>query len=340
MVATTTKKENTMAGVQAGLNSLLGVIEQEITEKMDAEVKKVNDKLHKVVKETDEKILNGVQLTVTYEDKQNKIAGTKHKKFVELLTVVGQRIPVMLVGSAGTGKTYGAKQVSEALGIPFYAISVGAQTSKTDLLGYMNANGTYVSTAFRDAWENGGVYVMDEIDAGNSNVTITLNSALSSDYCAFPDGMVTRHKNFMFIATANTFGHGASRQYVGRNQLDAATLDRFVTIDWDLDESLEEKLVHPYTYGKAWLQVVKRMREYSESSGIRMLITPRASIHGSKMLEQNMKPSFVIGSTILSSAPDKSKSDLESVANKAWTTAFDLHKEETTKAKENNKLEV
>ena len=325
-----------MAGVQAGLNSLLGVIEAEITEKMDAEVKKVNEQLQQVVKETDEKILSGVKLTIQYNDKEHKVDGIKHAKFKELLTVVGQRIPVMLVGSAGTGKTFGAKQVSDALGIPFYAISVGAQTSKTDLLGYMNANGNYVSTAFRDAWEKGGVYVMDEIDAGNSNVTITLNSALSSDFCAFPDGMVQRHKDFMFIATANTFGHGASRQYVGRNQLDAATLDRFVTIEWDLDEKLEEKLVHPYTFGKEWLKVVKRMRKYSEDCGIRILITPRASIHGSKMLEQKMKPSFVIDSTILSSAPEKSKTDMKRVADKTWKELMD-EREELEKEKESKK---
>ncbi len=47
------------------------------------------------------------------------------------------------------------------------------------------------------------------------------------------------------IAAANTFGHGADVQYVGRNQLDAATLDRFAvgTVFVDYDKNMEWALV-------------------------------------------------------------------------------------------------
>jgi hypothetical protein len=43
-------------------------------------------------------------------------------------------------------------------------------------------------------------------------------------------------------AAANTYGTGADALYVGRNQLDAATLDRFYVVEMDYDRKLEAKL--------------------------------------------------------------------------------------------------
>ena len=53
-----------------------------------------------------------------------------------------------------------------------------------------------------------------------------------------------RHKDFVMAIIGNTWGHGADRLYVGRNQLDEAFLDRFRmrTIDVQYDETLEEML--------------------------------------------------------------------------------------------------
>ena len=43
----------------------------------------------------------------------------------------------------------------------------------------------------------------------------------------------------MFIAAGNTTGAGADMKFVGRNQLDGATLDRFVFVFWEYDEDFE-----------------------------------------------------------------------------------------------------
>jgi MoxR-like ATPase len=331
-----TVKEKNM-GVQAGLNSLLGTIESEINSKIDEEVKKVNKKLKQTLQEVDEKIMSGVSLNITYDNKTTRVTGLKHQNFTKLLQVAGQRIPIMLVGEAGTGKTHGAKQVADALGLEFYSMSVGSQTSKTDIDGYMNATGNYVKGVTYD-WAKGGtlgkgaVLCLDEIDAGNSNVTISLNSLLSNGYKLFPNGeMVQVHPNSVFIATANTFGFGASRQYVGRNQLDAATLDRFVTIDWDLDEKLESKLASVYTFGEAWLKTIKDTRKYAYDNGLKMIISPRATLNGSKMLEVGLDKQFVVDTTIVKSAPESSKDGLRQfVLHKfeEYSKGIELKKEE------------
>jgi MoxR-like ATPase len=54
--------------------------------------------------------------------------------------------------------------------------------------------------------------------------------------------MVEKHENFRIVATANTYGNGATLEFIGRNAIDGATLDRFTVIDWNIDEILELKL--------------------------------------------------------------------------------------------------
>ena len=248
----------------------------------------INEKSAKVIADIEKQVQELKQYTPTVVIKdgtRTKIEGLKHRQLNDLISMVGAGLNVMITGMAGTGKTKSAQQVAEALKLNFYCMSVGAQTSKSDLVGYMDANGKYISTMFRKAYEKGGVFVMDEIDAGNSNVLIVLNSALSNGVCAFPDKMVQMHKNFHFIATANTYGNGADRTYVGRNQLDGATLDRFATIDWKIDEKLEEALVKGLRYSNIWLKTVRSLRKYIDERSMRAIVSPRATIKGATVLE-------------------------------------------------------
>lgn len=213
-------------------------------------------------------------LKVVTDNGDNLVKGAKHSQLPALINMVGAGLNVMLTGSAGSGKTHAATQVAEALGVKFYALSVGAQTSKSDIVGFIDAGGTYRSTPFRQAYEKGGVFVMDEIDAGNSNVLIQINSALSNGICSFPDKQVKVHKDFHFIATANTYGKGESMKYVGRNRLDAATLDRFTIFHWDIDEKVERAIAGDDI---AIYKAIAAARSYCERSEIDAMITPRTT---------------------------------------------------------------
>lgn len=158
---------------------------------------------------------------------------------------------------------------------------------------------------------------MDEIDAGNANVLIQVNAALSNGLCAFPDKMVKRHPDFIFIASANTYGNGANRQYVGRNQLDAATLDRFAVIDWLIDDELESNLTTGLN-GKAWYMAVRAARDYVAQKSIRALVSPRATQKGSKLLDIGQPLQEVIDATMLASVPDDKRADVSEVATKIF----------------------
>jgi hypothetical protein len=92
------------------------------------------------------------------------------------------------------------------------------------------------------------------------------------------------------VATGNTYGTGANRQYVGRQALDAATLDRFVVIDVPIDERLEERIAlrHAPSHQKQARELVARirkLRKLAEEKNLPVIISPRASIDGAKLLQ-------------------------------------------------------
>lgn len=221
----------------------------------------------------------------------------QHERFPLLLQVLACGLNVLLVGPAGTGKTTAARKAAEALGLGFSCLSVGPQTSKSDLLGFVDAGGTYRESMFVSAYRDGGVFLLDEIDAGNAGVLTVLNAALAGDVMATPIGMVQRSPRFLTVAGANTYGQGASRQYVGRNQLDAATLDRFAVLDWPVDEGLEAAMVGlpapapVLDLGRgglidaaAWLGRVRSVRASVEKEQVRAVVSPRATQAGVALL--------------------------------------------------------
>ena len=251
--------------------------------------------------------------------KTKKLKGVQHAQFENLLKLVGAGQATLLVGPAGTGKSHAAETVADALSLSFHAISVGSQTSKSDLAGYMTATGEYVRTQFREAYENGGLFLLDEADAGNSNVLILLNAALSNGKMAFPDGMVDAHPDFRMVATANTYGNGASRQYVGRNQLDAATLDRFATLDWNIDDRIEAALAGTSEAGKKWLRVVRAVRtKVLDELELRVVISPRATQRGALALEAGLPFDDVLKIALTGNIPASSQKEVENVARAAW----------------------
>jgi hypothetical protein len=215
--------------------------------------------------------------------------GLVHRSFDDLLTVVSCRLNAYLVGPAGSFKTSTAEKVAQALELECSAISVCQQTTAVALLGYMDATGSYVSTEFRKRYEQGGIFILDEIDNGNPNVLAVLNSALANGSCAFPDGMIKKHEDFRLIATANTFGTGANAQYVGRCQLDAATLDRFAFIEWGYDEEMERAIAG----NDAWVDRIVSLRRSAEKLKSRIVISPRATFEGAVLLAAGMEQSKV-----------------------------------------------
>jgi len=184
----------------------------------------------------------------TVNDYKSTYKLTYEQNYERVLRLARLRKNILLVGPTGCGKTFLAGRVAEELGLPFAHISCSAGMSEGHLLGRLLPTGdggrfVYTPSEFIQRYEGGGVFLFDEIDAADSNVLIVVNAALGNDRVSVPNRterpVARRHKDFIAIAAANTFGSGADRQYVGRNQLDEATLDRFRIGQIELDYSDE-----------------------------------------------------------------------------------------------------
>lgn len=253
----------------------------------------VSDELKKIKSEiTDLKVRKPLDLVVKLHDGKTSDLGIQHSQLPTLIKILSTGLNVYLVGPAGSGKTHAAIQCAKALDIPFHF--TGAVASEFKLTGFIDAQGRIVSTEFRKAFEQGGLFLFDEIDASYPQAVLAFNAALANDYMDFPDKRVQRHEKFFCIAAANTYGQGADRQYVGRNQLDAASLDRFVFMDWKYDEKLETTLAGNET----WSNYVQKVRRFVEENKIRHVVSPRASIFGAKLLAAGL-PKEEVEATIL-----------------------------------------
>lgn len=233
----------------------------------------------------------------------------RHQKLETLLKVCssrdvnGYRLNAWLAGPAGSGKTKAASQVAEALGLEFGFH--GAMTMEHQLLGFVDAGGTYHPTQFTMLYSKPGLCLLDELDAGSSEALLALNAALANGQMSLPNGeIVKRHPDFVCIGAGNTWGGGATADYIGRAKIDVAFLDRFVRLGWDYDVKLERAL----SGNEEWARRVQAVRKAAEKHGIKTVISPRATIHGAALIRQGFTPDEAAELTYLAGlTPDQVK---------------------------------
>lgn len=265
-------------------------IEDGISQNLESKIDKyIADKYGPITRKT----------TLILDGKAKEIQGVVHEKFGEVLNYVANNEPVFLTGAAGTGKNYLCKQIADALGIPFHFTN--AVTQEYKLTGFTDANGTFHETEFYKAFKNGGLFMLDEMDASIPEVLIILNAAIANRYFDFPApiGYVEAHPNFRVVAAGNTYGNGADYDYVGRSQLDAASLDRFGLVSIDYDPRIEEAMAQG---DSELLGFCRAFRKACKEAGIRTVVSYRAINRMAKLkaalpIEELLKSALIKGLT-------------------------------------------
>ena len=161
------------------------------------------------------------------------------------------------------------RQIATELGLPYLCISCGIGTSSTEFIGYKYP--TRESTKFAEYYSKPSIILLDEFTALDPAVAQICNAALANDEIETTTGTVYRDPNCIIIATSNTFGSGASRQYVANNQLDASTIDRFVggIIEVSYSELYESR------YDTEVVNYVNKLRDIIKSYDFRRIASTR-----------------------------------------------------------------
>ena len=222
-----------------------------------------------------------------------------HKSLPLLVDYLTQGEHVYLYGQHGSGKSTGAQQAAQALGREYGYISLTPQTPESRLLGYMTANGGYSKTPFREAYELGWIFCIDELDNASPALLTTLNGALENGHMAFPDGLISRHENFVLVGTGNTSGKGANPSYPERRPFDSAFGDRFQYIQWEYDRKLERKIALAFNPNcEDWVTWVHDVRKWAEKNHPRFVPSPRATIRIAKGLAAKRDIDVILDSAL------------------------------------------
>jgi len=213
-----------------------------------------------------------------------------------------------IYGPAGTGKTTLGIKLAELLGVKLHM--QGTAMSKYDLMGFKLPSGEVVKTAFVDAWTNGGLIILDDIDRSDPKALSSLNAATANgtlDLSHAGLGLVPRHKECYIVATGNTAMLGQTSQYSAASKQDGAFRDRFTFACLELDEAFEMEVCP----NKQWTKRVQKIRAACRELGGKVeqnvLATMRASIQGASLLP-DLPQDDVEESVIFKGAGDDVKS--------------------------------
>ena len=270
------------------INGIVSKGKELATEELEKELK---DRLDKFIRETYGALPQ--KLTIVHKDIEYDKTGIFHKMFEKVLKLVDMNLPVMLTGGAGAGKNFMLEQVANALGLDFYYTSTITQEYK--LTGFIDGGGKYHETEFYKAFTQGGVFMLDEIDASIPECLVILNGAIANGYFDFPTGREIANENFRVVCAGNTVGLGADLVYTGRNVLDGATLDRFVLVEIDYDSRIEENLCQDEDLRNFLYDV----RHSVKVNHINHIIGMRCFKYAYELLMNDFDKEFIVKSVIL-----------------------------------------
>ena len=280
-------KRSTPAVVDAAPNGmdalgtmLAAIIEPKLSIKADM------DEVVRMIDARMADILTPTRVEVVRMDGTTYDAGLAHNQLPKLLRAVTRGRNAFLYGAPGGGKTHVAKQVADALGIPFYFLAFSSQTTAVKLTGFMDAHGKVVSTVVREACVTGGVLLLDEVDKASPAVLAEVHALLAQRTLSCPDGAVSAHESLVIIACANTAGLGGTTGHETAQRMDVAFRSRFVFIEWKYDTALEMTIALGINAdARVWVEYVIRVREAvaKRVNDWRVVVDPRCSYDGAHL---------------------------------------------------------
>ncbi len=300
---TSSSEVNHSNGASNPLEGLQAWIEQ--TAKAGVNEEKVREIVRELLSENKPSVIS-----VTLDGKEvGKVEGTKHYQLPLVLKALSAGVNIALTGTTATSKTTMAIQAAKALGKDHMLFKPIA--SPFELTGYMDANGKYVESNMYRAHKAGIVAIFDEFDASDPAATLVMNSISDNKTFTYPNGETVTNDSLQLIFTMNTKGTGSDRKFVGRNRLDAATLDRFVVLEIERDLALEAAILGinetpnkivlkegGEVSAEEWLQTVRREREKYSKSQPDKIISMRAVRDGWKLICAGLGYNWAIRMTI------------------------------------------
>ncbi len=199
------------------------------------------------------------------------------------------KIPLLLKGPTGTGKSRFIEFMAHQLGKKLITISCHEETSSTDLIGRFIIKGAetvWFDGPLTQGVKEGAIVYLDEVAEARPDVIVAIHSLTDHRRELFIDKLgetVKAHEDFMLVAS---FNPGYQR---GFKELKPSTRQRFAAISFDYPEAAIETEILINETGidsanaKSLVKIGNKIRNLTEL-GLAETVSTRLLVDASKLI--------------------------------------------------------
>ncbi len=219
------------------------------------------------------------------------------------------KIPFLLKGPTGTGKSRFIEFMASKLDTPLITIACHEETSSTDLIGryiIKGAQTVWIDGPLTVAVKEGAIIYLDEIAEARPDVIVAIHSLTDHRRELFIDKLgetVKAHENFMLVAS---FNPGYQR---GFKELKPSTKQRFVAISFSYPtEKIETEILVNETkiekaIAKKLVNIANKIRNLTEL-GLTETVSTRLLVDASKLIHSGLPKRLAVEVAIVEPLTD------------------------------------
>jgi len=219
------------------------------------------------------------------------------------------KIPFLLKGPTGTGKSRFIEFMAHKLNKKLITISCHEETSSTDLIGRYIIKGAetiWLDGPLTTAVKEGAIIYLDEIAEARPDVIVAIHSLTDHRRELFIDKigeLVKAHKDFMLVAS---FNPGYQR---GFKELKPSTRQRFVAMTFDYpSEKIEIEILVNETeieasIAKKLVNIATKIRNLTEL-GLTETVSTRLLVDAAKLIHSGLPKRLAVHVAIVEPLTD------------------------------------
>ncbi len=207
--------------------------------------------------------------------------------------VYKNRLPLLLKGPTGTGKSRFIEYMAFKLDKPIITVACHEETSATDLIGRYILKGT--ETHWQDgpltkAVREGAIIYLDEIAEARPDIIVAIHSLTDYRRVLFIDKLgeeIQAHPDFLLVASYNP---GYQK---GFKELKPSTRQRFVSMSFDHPKpTVEQEILQKETNinpkdAKSLVKIGEKIRNLTEL-GLTETVSTRLLVDAAKLIESGL----------------------------------------------------
>jgi nitric oxide reductase NorQ protein len=231
--------------------------------------------------------------------------------------VYKNKIPLLLKGPTGTGKSRFVEYMASYLDKKMITISCHEETSSTDLIGRFIIKGAetiWLDGPLTTAVKNGSILYLDEVAEARPDVIVAIHSLTDHRRELFIDKLgetYKAHEDFMLVAS---FNPGYQR---GFKELKPSTRQRFVALSFNYPEpKIEQEILVQETgidddMAKRLVMLGNKVRNLNEL-GLTETVSTRLLVDASKLIQSGLAKRLAVKVAVMEPLSDE-KQTLEAL---------------------------